>query len=154
MTMPLPIRSVPSSGAVNASSGTTARSCTTASRARSRSKRQSSGLGRSSAGKAQFCSLAMDRFYWVRLQAQAAGGVEKMRVLRVRRERDPIAGGGRRAAVGRDGEGLAADLHHQLGLGAHRLDHHGFRGDPAAQIEIDGADGIFYTFALAGLSVA
>jgi hypothetical protein len=62
-TMPLPTRSVPSSGAVKASSGMTARRCTTASSARSSSKRQSSGFGRSSWGNAQFCSLAISRFY-------------------------------------------------------------------------------------------
>src|SRR4051812_27733722 len=62
ITMPLPARSVPSSGAVNASSGISARRPTTASSAVSSSKRQSSCFGRMSTGKAHSC-FAMLRFY-------------------------------------------------------------------------------------------
>ena len=107
MTTPLPTRSVPSSGAVNASSGITARSCTTASsarRGRSASPRAWAQLG----GKGPV--LLFRHGSILRLEAHAAGGVEKVRVLGVRRERDPVARAGRRAAVGGDGEGLAADL--------------------------------------------
>src|SRR5712675_1231488 len=59
MTTPLPIRSVPSMPAVNASSGTSARSSTIESSAASRSKRDSSGLGCISGGNAQLLRSAM-----------------------------------------------------------------------------------------------
>src|SRR4051812_35555211 len=62
ITTPLPMRSVPRMGAVNASSGTADRIITTASSAASRSNFQSSGRGRISAGKDHACS-AMARLY-------------------------------------------------------------------------------------------
>src|SRR6185503_15782003 len=53
MTMPLPTRSVPSTSAVNASSGISARSSTTERSTRSKSKGSEPALGCSSSGKVQ-----------------------------------------------------------------------------------------------------
>src|SRR5687768_9856614 len=78
ITTPLPIRSVPRMGAVNASSGISARTCTTESSAASRSKRQSSGFGRISTGNAHCCS-AMNRGYtrpMVKIESQ--GGIARV----------------------------------------------------------------------------
>src|SRR6266540_1490617 len=60
MTTPLPARSVPSTGAENASSGISERSETTASSTGLRSKRRPLAEGCSSAGKAQSVDSAMD----------------------------------------------------------------------------------------------
>src|SRR5258708_30853327 len=118
------MRSVPSSGAVKASSGISERSSTTESSAVSRSKRQSSGFGRISTGKAHCCSAIPEYYFLKRRKLEAATRrcIEDVRMLGFGRQGDPVAGVHGAAPVGLQREGGVADLYDQLGLGAHRLD--------------------------------
>src|SRR5262249_22095295 len=154
ITTPFPTRSVPRICAVNASSGISARSCTTASSAPSRSKRQSSGRGRISTGNCQSLFSAMKKSGPrgpILLEPRSGCRVEEVHVLHARGQEGALARPDARAAVRHDGDLLVADLHEELGLGAHRLDHHHLGGDAGAgKVQVLGADAVLHPLALGG----
>src|SRR5262249_14714704 len=154
ITTPFPTRSVPRICAVNASSGTSARNCTTASSAPSRSKRQSSGRGRISTGNCQSLFSAMKKSGPrgpILLEARAGGGVEEVHVVHARGEEGALARPDARALVRHKGDRLVPYLDQELGLGAHRLDHHHFGGDAGGgKVQVLGADAVLHALPLGG----
>ena len=147
ITTPLPTRSVPRSGAVNASSGISARSSTTASSARVEVEAPVLGprphLGRelTSLFFAMSHSDSDSTSRWRRRRGARAPacGARDTRRPGPRCERPWV--------VTRE-RAMPADLHQQLGLGAHRLDHHDLGRDAGRpQVDVLRPDAVFHALA-------
>src|SRR3954468_18034431 len=71
-----------------------------------------------------------------------------MHVLEARGEESALAGPDARAAMAHDGERLIRDLEKELGLRAHGLDHHHFRGDAGAgEVDVLRPDAVLHALA-------